>query len=253
MDNDQYEALGCKWWHQVHPHPGDIYKGDGYMLSEKQANLVWGMIGRIVEAALAGAATLPSTPTDYKLSELLSSASCLLAEERLLAAIFGETDLVTRLGVIKQSIEDVLSSLRAASVPAASSPTNTPEIVQYFCDNCDPSQPCLECENRNRAELSHHAIPPTLLERVEAVLGVLPCEECEHSLALHFDRNGCEYERGDRQVQEVGAVAMGPCGCKAENLSDDGNDAFLLLRDILQMRLLNSIAASSPETNQGGK
>ncbi|SRR5260370_20951840 len=34
-----------------------------------------------------------------------------------------------------------------------------PEIVQYFCDFCDPSEPCLECENRNRAELSHHGIP----------------------------------------------------------------------------------------------
>ena len=80
-----------------------------------------------------------------------------------------------------------------------------------------------------------------LLQRVENVLSILPCEECEHSLSLHFDRYGCEYERGDRQVQDVGAVAMGPCGCKAENLSDDGNDQFLLLRDIRQMRLLREV------------
>src|SRR5260370_17484722 len=29
------------------------------------------------------------------------------------------------------------------------------DLVQYFCDFCDPSEPCLECANRNRAELSH--------------------------------------------------------------------------------------------------
>ena len=75
-----------------------------------------------------------------------------------------------------------------------------------------------------------------LLQRAENILGILPCEECEHSLVLHFDHYGCEYERGDVQVQDVGAVAQGPCSCKADGLSEDGNDQFLLLRDIRQVR-----------------
>jgi hypothetical protein len=74
------------------------------------------------------------------------------------------------------------------------------------------------------------------LERAEKVIGIIPCDECNHSLVLHFDRYGCEYERGDTQVQDVGAVALGPCGCKAENLSDDGKDAFTLLRDLRNWR-----------------
>jgi hypothetical protein len=82
-----------------------------------------------------------------------------------------------------------------------------------------------------------------LLARAEQVIGLQDCDECGHSLILHFDRHGCEYERGDHEGGEgdhgpYGAYAMGPCGCKAENLSDDGNDAFLLLRDIRQMRLI---------------
>ena len=77
-----------------------------------------------------------------------------------------------------------------------------------------------------------------LLQRCEDVIGLQDCDECEHSLVLHFDRYGCEYERGDHLEQDVGWVAGGPCGCKAENLSADGNDAFLLLRDIRQLRIL---------------
>lgn len=77
-----------------------------------------------------------------------------------------------------------------------------------------------------------------LLKRAEDIIGLLECDECGHSLVLHFDRHGCEYERGDVQVQDVGAVASGPCGCKAESLSDDGNNEFLLLRDLRQRRLL---------------
>lgn len=87
-----------------------------------------------------------------------------------------------------------------------------------------------------------------LLERIEKVLGIIPCDECEHGLSLHFNRDGCDYERGDRQVQEVGAVAMGPCGCKAASLSDDGKEAFLLLRDIRQMRILRGMTSeAAPE------
>jgi hypothetical protein len=84
-----------------------------------------------------------------------------------------------------------------------------------------------------------------LLQRAEKVLGLLPCEECDHSLVLHFDRYGCEYERGDIEGDESGpGYALGPCGCKAENLSDDGNDAFLLLRDLRQVRLLREMGAA---------
>lgn len=94
-----------------------------------------------------------------------------------------------------------------------------------------------------------------ILQRCEVVIGLQNCDECEHSLVLHFDRYGCEYDRGDRQVQDVGAVAMGPCGCKAENLSDDGNDAFLLLRDLRQMRILREaeslLSKAEPEGTHG--
>ena len=77
------------------------------------------------------------------------------------------------------------------------------------------------------------------LDRAEKVIGIIPCEECGHSLSLHFDRYGCEYELGDCEGDESGpAYARGNCGCKAENLSDDGNDAFILLRDLRQLRIL---------------
>jgi hypothetical protein len=46
-----------------------------------------------------------------------------------------------------------------------------------------------------------------------AELCKLPCAECGHELIRHLDRYGCEYDRGDRQVQEVGSVAIGPCSC----------------------------------------
>ena len=83
-----------------------------------------------------------------------------------------------------------------------------------------------------------------LLSRAEQVIGIIPCEECGHSLSLHFDRYGCEYERGDREGYEgEPAQAYPPCGCKAESLSDDGNDAFLLLRDIRQARIVEIIEA----------
>ena len=85
-----------------------------------------------------------------------------------------------------------------------------------------------------------------LLKRAEQIVGQIPCEECDHSLYLHFDRYGCEYERGDAPGGEgeqgpYGEQALGPCGCKAENLSDDGNAAFLLLRDLRQVRLLREM------------
>ena len=46
-----------------------------------------------------------------------------------------------------------------------------------------------------------------------AELCKLPCAECGHDLIRHLDKYGCEYDRGDRQVQDVGAVAIGPCSC----------------------------------------
>lgn len=84
-----------------------------------------------------------------------------------------------------------------------------------------------------------------LLNRAETVLGLLPCEECDHSLSLHFDRYGCEYDLGDREGDESGpAYARGNCGCKAANLSSDGSDIFLLLRDLRQVRLLAKMEAN---------
>jgi hypothetical protein len=81
-----------------------------------------------------------------------------------------------------------------------------------------------------------------LLERAEKVLAILPCEECEHSLDLHFDRYGCSYERGDLPGDESGpARALPPCGCKAENLSVDGAAAFTLLCDLRQVRILKEM------------
>ena len=74
-------------------------------------------------------------------------------------------------------------------------------------------------------ELEAASGPPTrpqdLLKRCKDVIGIIDCDECGHSLALHLDRYGCDYETGDA-----------PCGCKAENLSDDGNDAFVLLKEL---------------------
>ena len=81
-----------------------------------------------------------------------------------------------------------------------------------------------------------------LLARAEKVLNVLECEECGHSLGLHFNRYGCDYDLGDREGDESGpAYARGECGCKADNLSDDGNEAFLLLRDLRQFRILSEM------------
>ena len=44
-----------------------------------------------------------------------------------------------------------------------------------------------------------------------------PCEECGHQILYHDDRYGCYAERGDAQAQEVGAVALPLCGCKAHS------------------------------------
>ena len=85
-----------------------------------------------------------------------------------------------------------------------------------------------------------------LLERAEKIIGIIDCDECGHSLSLHFDCYGCEYDLGDCEGDESGpAHARGNCGCKAENLSDDGNDAFLLLRDLRQVRILNKCDAQT--------
>lgn len=46
---ERFEKLGCELWHKVNPHPGEIYNGSEYMLTEKQAEMVWGMIGRCAE------------------------------------------------------------------------------------------------------------------------------------------------------------------------------------------------------------
>lgn len=43
------------------------------------------------------------------------------------------------------------------------------------------------------------------------------CEECGHAILYHCGRYGCSAERGDVQVQEVGAVALPPCSCKAHS------------------------------------
>ena len=81
-----------------------------------------------------------------------------------------------------------------------------------------------------------------LLTKAETVLSVIECEDCGHSLGLHFSRYGCEADMGDREGDEDGpAYARGECGCKAENLSDDGTEAFLLLRDLRQLRILASM------------
>jgi hypothetical protein len=78
-----------------------------------------------------------------------------------------------------------------------------------------------------------------LLKRIELVLGTIPCDECDHSLDLHFDIYGCERERPDVPGDESGvAYAPGPCCCKAENQSDDGSMTFALLREIREMRIL---------------
>lgn len=44
------------------------------------------------------------------------------------------------------------------------------------------------------------------------------CDECSHAIAIHGDRYGCEYERGDVEMpcRDGGTVmaAAGPCHCK---------------------------------------
>ena len=46
---EQFEEIGCQLWHKVIPHPGELYDGEAYCLSEKQAHMVWGMVGRCAE------------------------------------------------------------------------------------------------------------------------------------------------------------------------------------------------------------
>lgn len=53
-----------------------------------------------------------------------------------------------------------------------------------------------------------------------AALRGLKCPECGHKLAEHVDQHGCQVERRDIQVAEVGAMAQGPCGCTCEALPD---------------------------------
>ncbi len=57
-----------------------------------------------------------------------------------------------------------------------------------------------------------------------AVIGALECPACPskspHLLIEHANEDGCARERGDIQVQEVGAVAQGPCGCKCDDMPD---------------------------------
>lgn len=65
-------------------------------------------------------------------------------------------------------------------------------------------------------------------ELMEA-LGRIVCPDCEHELRLHVSDGYCEQELGDRQVQDVGAVAMGPCGCKGILLSDDLKNCLVVL------------------------
>ena len=49
-----------------------------------------------------------------------------------------------------------------------------------------------------------------------AALRNLGCPACGHMLKAHLDQCGCQVERGDIEVAEVGAMAQGPCGCTCE-------------------------------------
>lgn len=48
----------------------------------------------------------------------------------------------------------------------------------------------------------------------------IQCPDCGHPLKEHLGADGCERELGDRQVQEIGAVAAGLCGCKLQDSPD---------------------------------
>ena len=49
------------------------------------------------------------------------------------------------------------------------------------------------------------------------------CPECGHELQHHAHKDGCEIERGDHEGDESGpAYALPPCGCNAEELTENG-------------------------------
>jgi hypothetical protein len=152
-------------------------------------------------------------------------------DERAIEAFFeGEWVQICAMNRSRWSMPEQDKNIRLSASLAADAAliARAPELL---AENSD-LQSRLQAAEQRVGELRQ------LLQRCEDVIGIQNCDECEHSLVLHFDRYGCEYERGDHLEQDVGWVAGGPCGCKAENLSADGNDAFLLLRDIRQLRIL---------------
>lgn len=69
-----------------------------------------------------------------------------------------------------------------------------------------PEEIVLDCEAFDRFRASHAA----LLEALENMI----CPDCDHRLGLHADRYGCEFDRGDREINGL-LQAAGPCGCNA--------------------------------------
>lgn len=53
-----------------------------------------------------------------------------------------------------------------------------------------------------------------------AALENIECSDCGHLLKCHADKYGCEFDMGDRHVDDVGDVAAGPCSCTCEEMPD---------------------------------
>jgi hypothetical protein len=75
MTQDQFEELGSKLWHAVHPHPGEVYKGEEYCLTEKQAEMVWGMVGRCAVAYAGAQSAGPQQDGKYPIDRPCSACS----------------------------------------------------------------------------------------------------------------------------------------------------------------------------------
>jgi hypothetical protein len=56
------------------------------------------------------------------------------------------------------------------------------------------------------------------LDALREALLEAECPECDHAIAKHGDKYGCEYERGDVDMptRDGGTIlaAAGPCGCR---------------------------------------
>lgn len=61
------------------------------------------------------------------------------------------------------------------------------------------------------------------LRTLRQAAGNVECSDCFHPLSLHADKDGCQFDRGDKHLGEAEiSVAVGPCSCKGGCESEGG-------------------------------